>query len=81
MGRRVEVDYLRPARFNDHLTVACRLETAGRASVVFDQQVKRDDELLLTARVKAACVTVDGIRPAKIPNHLIEHFKNNGNQP
>ena len=37
--RRVEVDYLKPARFNDALTVHARIAERGRASLVFAQEV------------------------------------------
>jgi acyl-CoA thioester hydrolase len=72
--RRVEADYLRSARFNDALAVECRLAETGKASVVFDQRVVRGDEALFTARIKAACVTVGDIRPARIPVHILERF-------
>jgi acyl-CoA thioester hydrolase len=72
--RRVEADYLRSARFNDTLAVECRLVETGKASVVFDQRVMRGDEALLTSRIKAACVTVGDIRPARIPAHILERF-------
>lgn len=72
--RRVEADYLRPARFNDALTVECRLVEVGRASMVMDQAVRRGDALLLTARVRAACVSAGPLRPARIPAHIVERF-------
>jgi biopolymer transport protein TolR len=40
--RRVAIDYLAPARFNDCLSVTSRLVRAGGASLEFDQQVMRD---------------------------------------
>jgi acyl-CoA thioester hydrolase len=72
--RRVEADYLAPARFNDLLQVVCRLENLGRASIVMEQQVRRGDEVLLRARVKAACVQARDFRPAKIPPHVTQRF-------
>ena len=68
--RRVEADYLRPARFDDALRVQCRITELGRASLTMAQQVLRDDEVLLSAQVKLACVSATGMRPAKIPPHL-----------
>ncbi|NTV96317.1 MAG: tol-pal system-associated acyl-CoA thioesterase [Thiobacillus sp.] len=72
--RRVEADYLKPARFNDALTVACRLAEIGRASLEMDQVVRCGEALLLSARVKAACVTAGQFRPARIPAHILEKF-------
>jgi acyl-CoA thioester hydrolase len=74
--RRVEADYLRPARFDDALKVNCWLREVGRASLVMEQAVMRDDEVLLSARVKVACVGVQSFRPAKIPDTILERFTN-----
>ncbi len=65
--RRVEADYLMPARFNDRLVVRSQLVELGRASLIMDQQVMRGDEILLKARIKVACVLQTGFRPARIP--------------
>jgi acyl-CoA thioester hydrolase len=70
--RRVEVDYLRPAAFNDHLTVACRLVHSGRASLEMAQSILREGEELIRAKVKIACVTRADFRPAKIPGHVMD---------
>ena len=72
--RRVEADYLKSARFNDALTVACRMLEVGRASLTIDQRVLRGEEILLEAKVKAACVKAGEFRPAKIPAHILERF-------
>lgn len=72
--RRVEADYLRPARHNDLLTVACRVEQIGPASLLMAQEVHRDEEILLQARVKLACVRAGDFKPAKIPAHVNQRF-------
>lgn len=69
--RRVEADYLKPARFDDALVVQCRISEMGRASLTMVQQVLRGDEVLLSAQVKLACVSASGMRPAKIPSYLL----------
>jgi len=74
--RRVEVDYLRPARFNDLLRVECSLAGAGRASLDLIQGVWRDEEELVRASVRLACVTHAELRPAPIPTHLVNLLKN-----
>ncbi len=43
--RRVSVDYLRPARFNDELLVSASISKQGRASLTFQQEIR-----MLTAR-------------------------------
>lgn len=67
--RRVEADYLRPARFDDLLAVETALHTASAARVVVDQTVRRGDEILFTARVTIACLDARG-RPARLPVDL-----------
>ena len=72
--RRVEADYLSPARFNDMLTVSSRLAEVGRASLEMTQTIRRGDQPLLEARVKVACVGARDFRPVRIPAHISERF-------
>jgi len=70
--RRVEADYIKPARFNQRLTVHCELATLNRVSLSMKQQVLCGAQVLLTAHVKLACVDQVNFRPVKIPA-LISH--------
>lgn len=72
--RRVEADYLKPAKFNDRLIVRCELADLSRASLSMEQQVLRGEEVLLKARVKVACVDRAGFRPARIPTFVSQSF-------
>ena len=65
--RRIEVDYRRPARLSDALDVTVGIETLGRASLTLRQQVLRNAETLVAARVMLACVERASLRPARIP--------------
>lgn len=49
--RRVEADYLRPAVFDDELTVVTTVERLGGASLTLWQEVRRGAEVIFTARV------------------------------
>jgi acyl-CoA thioester hydrolase len=69
--RRVEIDYLQPARFNDALTVRVRPEPPGRARIAVTQSVYCDDRCLCTARVTLAWVSADDFKPARIPPELL----------
>ena len=68
--RRVEADYLRPARFDDLLQVVTGLQAASAARIVLDQAVRRGDETLFAARVTIACLDARG-RPARLPPALV----------
>jgi acyl-CoA thioester hydrolase len=67
--RRVEADYLRPAHFDDLLTVETALSHLTAARIVVDQAVRRGDDLLFTAQVTLACLDA-GARPARLPKTL-----------
>ena len=69
--RRVEVDYLSPARFNDALEVSVSLSRIGGASLVVEQTVNRDVTSLIAARVTLACVDAAQFKPVKIPAFIL----------
>ncbi len=67
--RRVVADYLKPARFDDILTVDTQMLAATSARSELRQEVRRDDDLLFTALVTLVCLGPDG-RPARLPQAL-----------
>lgn len=67
--RRIEADYLRPARFDDELTVKTRPEVVSGARIVLEQVVLRHGEPLFQAQVTLVCLTVSG-HAARIPADL-----------
>ena len=69
---RITVDYHKPARLSDLLAVTAEIDRVGRARVVFGQRVLRDAELLVSARVEAACVHPRTLRPVPLPDALRE---------
>jgi acyl-CoA thioester hydrolase len=64
--RRVEADYLKPARFDDLLTVTTRLIDLGGARIDLEQEVRRGGERLFAARVVLVCLS-DAGGAARIP--------------
>ena len=64
--RRVEADFLRPARFGDDLVVETQLKTLGGARLVLDQAITRAGERLFVAQVTLVCMTEDG-HAARVP--------------
>lgn len=65
-----EVQYHRPARLDDLLAVTVDLEEARRVSLVLRQEVRRESAtggLLVSARVRVACVDAAGFRPRAFP--------------
>lgn len=64
--RRVEADYMLPARYGDELEVRTTTASISGARLVMDQKVVRGEEILFTAQVTVACITMDG-RPVRLP--------------
>jgi acyl-CoA thioester hydrolase len=65
--RRVKLDYLRPARVDDSLTVLTSVSRLGSASVGLTQVIMRADERLAVAEIGLACVEVASARPRRLP--------------
>jgi len=68
----LSINYQRPARLDDALTVTARVLRAGRTFFIMEQTVRRGDELLCAAEVKVACVTRDTLKPSAIPADVHE---------
>ncbi len=64
--RRVEAEYLVPARFDDVLSVETRLDTIKGARIDLTQDVLRGDEVLFQSTVTLVILTETG-RAARLP--------------
>jgi acyl-CoA thioester hydrolase len=64
--RRVEADYLQPARFDDQLTVTTRVEALTGARLVLLQDVARGADMLFRSRVTLVALGKGGL-PARLP--------------
>jgi acyl-CoA thioester hydrolase len=67
--RRCSIDYRAPARLDDALTVYTRVMEIGGATLLLDQQIRRDDNILVQIDMLVACVGRDG-RPRRVPAEL-----------
>jgi acyl-CoA thioester hydrolase len=64
------IDFMKPARLDDNLAVSVQLESLGKVRSVFVQEIRREEELLVRAKVTVACVTGEHFKPAEIPGAL-----------
>jgi acyl-CoA thioester hydrolase len=64
--RRCAADYVLPARLDDDLVVVTRLKALGGASLDLDQDVRRNDALLVRLAFQIACLGRSG-RPQRLP--------------
>ena len=68
--RSVQADYRASARLADALEVITQVAMLRRASILFEQQLVRGQELLFTARVLLASIDLRRQKPVAIPASL-----------
>ncbi|MCK5639410.1 MAG: tol-pal system-associated acyl-CoA thioesterase [Gammaproteobacteria bacterium] len=66
--RSVKLDYLKPAKFNDLLQVSAQIIKCGGASIIFEQGISRDGEILCQAEIKIASLDAITLMPRPIPD-------------
>ena len=73
--KKVEMDCVKPARFNQLLSVITEVESFRKVSLVFKQQIFNESgELLCQASTLIACVNLQKMKPAAIPAEIIEEM-------
>ena len=71
--RRMDCEFLRPAKFEDVLDVETQLIKMGGARFELAQLVKRGEEHIFLAKVTVAIINSKGT-PQRIPNYLAAKF-------
>lgn len=76
--RNINVDYNKPAVFNDLLNVSTEVIEYKKASLIFKQTISRDDDetVLCQATCKVACLQAIELKPTAIPEFIIKKIKN-----
>ena len=75
--RAIQMDYLKPAKFNDQLIVTTEVLELKRASLIFHQTVVRSapkHEIINTATIKVACIDAHSMKVKAIPTKMIEQL-------
>lgn len=68
--RSVNVEFMKPARLDDTIVVRIETANAGASVVLLRQSIERENERLVSADVKLACVKLGALQPARIPKSL-----------
>ena len=76
--RSVQIDYRKPARFNELLDVKASILHRGGASLTFMQQVRRGDEVLCEGEIKIASLAATNLRPCPIPDEIKRRLTEEG---
>ncbi|WP_028863011.1 tol-pal system-associated acyl-CoA thioesterase [Psychromonas aquimarina] len=71
--RKVDMDCIKSARFNQLITVKTTVIKQRRASLTFKQEIFHENgELLCQAATLIACVNLQKMKPTAIPAEIIE---------
>ncbi|AZI14904.1 tol-pal system-associated acyl-CoA thioesterase [Avibacterium paragallinarum] len=71
----MQIDYRLAAKLDDLLMVETTVSGIKGATILFSQQIKRDNVVICTAEVKVACVDLSKMKPAAIPEEIKAAFK------
>ena len=69
------IEYIAPSRLEDKIQIYSLIETLNKASFDVIQNIKKDDNLIVKAKVKLVTVNKDG-KPTKIPSILEKNLIN-----
>lgn len=72
--RSIQIDYLKPARFNESLDVTAEVTQVKKTSFNFEQSISRNDLILCKGSVRIACLDVDGLKPKRIPDNILQQI-------
>ncbi|MCG6202427.1 tol-pal system-associated acyl-CoA thioesterase [Psychromonas antarctica] len=71
--KKVEMDCVKPARFNQLISVKTEVIRSRRASLIFEQKITAESgELLCQAETLIACVNLQKMKPTAIPAEILE---------
>ena len=71
----VAVTYNLPARLDDELEVTASVVQVRGAALVFQQTVRRRDELLARGEVTVACVDRSSVKPRRLPTEMATQLR------
>jgi acyl-CoA thioester hydrolase len=64
------IEFVKPARLDDTVAVSVKLESLGKVRCAFAQEIRREDEVLVKAKVTVASVNAESFKPIEIPEAL-----------
>lgn len=73
--RGANVRYFQSARMDDALVIGAQIQSLGRASLVFRQEIRRGETVLCSGDVDIACVKRSDLKPRALPERLVELLK------
>jgi len=73
--RHINIDFHKPAHFNELLNVKTHITDQRKASLVFEQIISNQtEEIICKARIKIACLNYKTMKPEPIPETIISEL-------
>lgn len=72
--KKLTINYIQPARFNDLLEITTKVEKFSGASIQFTQTVMKETILLCEANVQVVSLDSLSLKPKRIPQNLKEEL-------
>ncbi len=69
------INYIKPAKFEDELLIETRISSVSKASFVVNQNIIKNEEIITEAKIKLVTVNSKGL-PIKIPEVLLKNLIN-----
>jgi tol-pal system-associated acyl-CoA thioesterase len=66
----MQIQFKKPAKFDDMIQVSSQLINLRLGSFEFQQKISREEEVLIEAQVKIACVDALTFKPTGIPTQI-----------
>jgi acyl-CoA thioester hydrolase len=73
--RQMQIQFIKPARFDDALQVQTSLIKCSGASLQFQQSIQREGRDLIAAQVEVVCVDIQQFKPCRIPAAMLNIFQ------
>ena len=72
--RSVQVDYLKPARFNEQIVASAKIIENKKTSLIFEQVITRQQDVLCRGIIRIACLDAETMKPKLIPVAISEQL-------
>jgi len=70
----VNIDYLKPARFNEQIEVSAKVIESRKTNLTFEQAITRHQVLLCSGLIRIACLDATNMKPKVIPPVILEQL-------
>lgn len=69
-----QINYRRPARLDNLLSVTAQIHKLARTYIEFQQQVLRGEELVCEGLIRIACVEAETMKPSALPASMYQQL-------